>query len=169
MFASLITVRRAGSNPAGTDIQGGRGGVWQTPATTKNQQADNRIVLKKKKIKAEYNSAEKDKVKRDPIPRKKTQSSGIISRGRAKYSRKNAREESKENRRGDLAGFCDTQFMPRVGDIIQRRIYHRKWELNLHISDFFCIFAAEKHTRDKKDGEKQWIVYRSNSHTIYIV
>lgn len=50
---------------------------------------------------------------------------------------------------GDLAGFCDTQFMPRVGDIIQRRIFYRKWEQNLHISDFFCIFAAGK----KKTGK----------------
>lgn len=49
---------------------------------------------------------------------------------------------------GDLAGFCDTQFMPRVGDIIQRRIFHWKWELNLHISDFFCIFAAGKKKTD---------------------
>ena len=32
---------------------------------------------------------------------------------------------------GDLAGFVN----------------HRKWELNLHISDFFCIFAAGKKKR----------------------
>jgi hypothetical protein len=34
---------------------------------------------------------------------------------------------------GDLAGFVN----------------HRKWELNLHISDFFCIFAAGKRKTDK--------------------
>ena len=102
--------------------------------------AGNRIALKKKKIKAEQNSAEKDTVKRDNIPRKCQE---------RKLAQGCTRKEQRKSAGGKLAGFCDTQFMPRVGDIIQRRIFHRKWEQNLHISDFFCIFAAGK----KKNGQ----------------
>ncbi len=51
---------------------------------------------------------------------------------------------TKEIGGGNLAGFCDTQFMPRVGDIIQQRIFHQKWEQNLHISEKSSIFAAGK-------------------------
>lgn len=62
MFASLITVRRAGYNSAGTDIQGGQSNC----------------------------------------PEKEENKSGIQFRESAKKenSRKDAREESKENRRG---------------------------------------------------------------------
>ena len=65
-----------------------------------NPWAGNRIALKKKKIKAEYNSAEMDIRK--------------------------------------AAGETSPVF-----------VNHRKWEQNLHISDFFCIFAAGKKKTDK--------------------
>ena len=86
-------------------------------------EAGNRIALKKKKIKAEYNSAGKDTVKRDNIPRKCQE---------RKLAQQCARREQRKS-----AGETSPVF-----------VNHRKWELNLHISEKSSIFAAGKRKTD---------------------
>ena len=70
-----------------------------------------------------------EKEKRDPIPRKCQER--ILAQGCAR------REQRKS------AGETSPVF-----------VNHRKWELNLHISDFFCIFAAGKRKTDKWGSQR---------------
>ena len=98
MTVHQCTVRGAEYNSAETDIQGG-----QSNCPEKEENKSGIISREKRHSQAEYNSAEKDIVKRDNIPRKCQE---------RKLAQGCTRKEQRKSARSNLAGFCKS---PKMG------------------------------------------------------
>ena len=59
----------------------------------------------------------------------------------------NCPEKEEKEKRDPIPRKCQERTSAGVTSLVF--VNHRKWELNLHISDFFCIFAAGKRKTDK--------------------